>query len=108
MSNIIRGSENSHNQFSQSLTLFTVKSCAHTITWDTSALDSESEKSVQDALHNLMKHRTTFMIAHRLSTIAHAHSIIVLDKGEIVEVGTHEKLISTSGLYKKYYEMQMR
>jgi subfamily B ATP-binding cassette protein MsbA len=74
----------------------------------TSALDSESEKSVQDALHNLMKHRTTFMIAHRLSTIAHAHSIIVLDKGEIVEVGTHEKLISSSGLYKKYYEMQMR
>ena len=74
----------------------------------TSALDSESEKSVQDALHNLMKDRTTFMIAHRLSTIAHAHSIIVLDKGEIVEVGTHEKLLSRSGLYKKYYEMQMR
>jgi subfamily B ATP-binding cassette protein MsbA len=74
----------------------------------TSALDSESEKSVQNALHNLMKHRTTFMIAHRLSTISHAHSIIVLDKGEIVEVGTHEKLISSSGLYKKYYEMQMR
>lgn len=74
----------------------------------TSALDSESEKSVQNALHNLMKHRTTFMIAHRLSTISHAHSIIVLNKGEIVEVGTHEKLISSSGLYKKYYEMQMR
>jgi len=74
----------------------------------TSALDSESEKSVQNALHNLMKHRTTFMIAHRLSTIAHADSIIVLDKGEVVEVGTHEKLISSSGLYKKYYEMQMR
>lgn len=74
----------------------------------TSALDSESEKSVQSALHNLMRHRTTLVIAHRLSTITSAHSIIVLDKGEIVEVGTHEKLLSSSGLYKKYYEMQMR
>jgi subfamily B ATP-binding cassette protein MsbA len=74
----------------------------------TSALDSDSEKSVQDALHNLMKYRTIFMIAHRLSTITHAHSIIVLDRGEIVEVGTHEKLLSSSGLYKKYYEMQIR
>ena len=74
----------------------------------TSALDSESEKSVQDALHNLMRHRTTLVIAHRLSTITSAHLIIVLDKGEIVEVGTHEKLLSSSGLYKKYYEMQIR
>ena len=74
----------------------------------TSALDSESEKSVQDALHNLMRHRTTLVIAHRLSTITSAHSIIVLDRGEIVEVGTHEKLLSSSGLYKKYYEMQIR
>ncbi|MBT7272475.1 MAG: ATP-binding cassette domain-containing protein, partial [Nitrospina sp.] len=74
----------------------------------TSALDTESEKYVQDALHNLMKHRTTFVIAHRLSTIKHADSIIVLDRGEIVEFGTHEKLISSSLLYKKYYEMQIR
>jgi len=74
----------------------------------TSALDSESEKSVQDALHNLMKHRTTLVIAHRLSTIASAHSIVVLDKGQIVEVGTHEQLLSASGLYKKFYEMQVR
>jgi ATP-binding cassette, subfamily B, bacterial MsbA len=74
----------------------------------TSALDSESEKFVQDALHNLMMNRTTFVIAHRLSTITSAHSIIVLDKGEIVQVGTHEKLLSNSGLYKKYYEMQIR
>jgi len=74
----------------------------------TSALDSESEKSVQDALHNLMKHRTTLVIAHRLSTIASAHSIVVLDKGQIVETGTHEKLLSASGLYKKFYEMQVR
>ncbi len=74
----------------------------------TSALDSESEKSVQDALHNLMMNRTTFVIAHRLSTITSAHSIIVLDNGKIVQVGTHEKLLSDSGLYKKYYEMQIR
>ena len=72
----------------------------------TSALDSESEKSVQDALNNLMEDRTTFMIAHRLSTIKNADSIIVLDKGEIVEVGTHEKLLSNCGLYQKYYQMQ--
>ena len=73
----------------------------------TSSLDSESEKLVQDALHNLMIHRTTFVIAHRLSTIKSAHSIIVLDKGKIVESGTHEQLLTKSGLYKKYYEMQM-
>jgi ATP-binding cassette, subfamily B, bacterial MsbA len=74
----------------------------------TSSLDSESEKSVQDALYNLMKNRTTFVIAHRLSTVTSAHSIIVLDNGEIAQVGTHEKLLSSPGLYKKYYELQIR
>jgi len=73
----------------------------------TSALDSESEKLVQNALHNLMEHRTTFVIAHRLSTIKHAHSIIVLDKGEIIELGTHEQLLANCGLYQKYYKMQV-
>jgi len=73
----------------------------------TSALDSESEKLVQDALHNLMEHRTTFVIAHRLSTIKHAHSIIVLDKGEILESGTHDQLLANCGLYQKYYKMQV-
>ena len=72
----------------------------------TSALDSESERLVQDALHNLMEHRTSFVIAHRLSTIKHANRIIVLDKGQIVESGTHESLLANSGLYQKYYEMQ--
>ena len=72
----------------------------------TSALDSESEKLVQDALHNLMKDRTSFVIAHRLSTIKHADRIIVMDKGHIVESGTHDSLLKNSGLYQKYYEMQ--
>ena len=72
----------------------------------TSALDSKSERLVQDALHNLMEHRTSFVIAHRLSTIKHANRIIVLDKGQIVESGTHESLLANSGLYRKYYEMQ--
>ena len=72
----------------------------------TSALDSESEKLVQEALHNLMEHRTSFVIAHRLSTIKHANRILVMDKGQIVESGTHESLLASSGLYQKYYEMQ--
>ena len=72
----------------------------------TSALDSESEKLVQNALHKLMEHRTSFVIAHRLSTIKNASRIIVLDKGKIVESGTHGSLIRSSGLYQKYYEMQ--
>ena len=72
----------------------------------TSSLDSASEKIVQDALHNLMEHRTTFVIAHRLSTVKNANRIIVLDKGEIVETGTHETLLVDSKLYRKYYEMQ--
>ena len=72
----------------------------------TSALDSESEKLVQNALHKLMEYRTSFVIAHRLSTIKHASRIIVLDNGKIVESGTHESLLRSSGLYQKYYEMQ--
>lgn len=72
----------------------------------TSSLDSESEKLVQDALNALMQNRTTFIIAHRLSTIKNADRIIVLDKGKIVEEGSHDELISNEGVYKKYYEMQ--
>ena len=72
----------------------------------TSALDSESEKLVQDALHNLMEHRTSFVIAHRLSTIKHANRILVMDDGKIVESGTHQSLLASSGLYQKYYNMQ--
>lgn len=73
----------------------------------TSALDSESERLVQDALNNLMKSRTSVVIAHRLTTIQHAHEIIVLQKGEIAERGTHAELLSKGGAYKKLYDMQV-
>lgn len=75
----------------------------------TSALDNESEILVQEAIERLMKNRTTFVIAHRLSTIRNATSIIVLDKGRIIQQGTHEQLIlQEKGLYKKLYDMQFR
>jgi subfamily B ATP-binding cassette protein MsbA len=61
---------------------------------------------VQRALENLMKNRTTFVIAHRLSTIKKADRIIVLDKGRILQSGTHHELYESGGLYKKLYELQ--
>ncbi len=72
----------------------------------TSSLDTESERLVQDAINNLMQNRTSIVIAHRLSTIRHADEIIVLQKGVIVERGTHESLISENGFYKRLVEMQ--
>ena len=72
----------------------------------TSALDTESERLVQEALFNLMKQRTTLVIAHRLSTIIHADEIIVMQKGEIVERGTHNELLASAGYYRKLYELQ--
>lgn len=72
----------------------------------TSSLDTESEIMVQKALENLMENRTTFVIAHRLSTIRRATRIVVLEKGKIVESGTHEELIRAGGIYKRLYELQ--
>ncbi len=72
----------------------------------TSSLDTQSERHIQDALNHLMKDRTTLVIAHRLSTVEGADRIIVLDKGSIVESGTHRELIEHDGLYANLYRMQ--
>lgn len=72
----------------------------------TSALDTESERLVQDALEKMMLHRTSIVIAHRLSTIQKANSIVVLQKGKIVEQGTHKELLAKNGVYRKLVEMQ--
>lgn len=72
----------------------------------TSSLDSESERIVQLALSNLMKNRTTLVIAHRLSTIQNADRIAVLDRGHLVETGSHEELLRRGGLYKRLHAMQ--
>jgi subfamily B ATP-binding cassette protein MsbA len=72
----------------------------------TSALDTESEKLVQDALNRLMENRTSIVIAHRLSTIQNADIIAVIDKGRVIEIGTHAELVKQKGLYNRLIEMQ--
>ena len=72
----------------------------------TSALDTESEKKVQKAIVALMKDRTTLVIAHRLSTVQNADKIIVIDRGKVIETGTHQKLYDQNGVYRKLYDIQ--
>ena len=74
----------------------------------TSALDTESEYQVQQALHELMKNRTTIIIAHRLSTILHADNIAVMDQGQLVATGTHEELMRSCELYQRLASLQFR
>lgn len=72
----------------------------------TSALDAESERLVQRALANLVKDRTTIVIAHRLSTVRRANQIVVLERGRIIETGTHTQLLARGGVYQRLYELQ--
>jgi len=72
----------------------------------TSALDTESERLVQEAVDRLLQGRTVFVIAHRLSTITHADQIVFLDRGEIVERGSHADLLSKRGAYSRLYTLQ--
>jgi len=73
----------------------------------TSSVDTQTEKLIQAALDNLMEGRTTFVIAHRLSTVRRADMILVLDKGRIVERGTHDELLNVGGLYKEIHDLQL-
>jgi subfamily B ATP-binding cassette protein MsbA len=74
----------------------------------TSALDTESERLVQEAVERLLEGRTVFVIAHRLSTVAHANLILVLDRGRVVERGTHDELLGRHGMYHRLHSLQFR
>ncbi|MEQ8376802.1 MAG: ABC transporter ATP-binding protein, partial [Roseibium aggregatum] len=74
----------------------------------TSALDAESEAKIQSALETLMEGRTTLVIAHRLSTVRHAHKILVLDRGRVLESGTHDELFEHDGIYRRLCELQFQ
>ena len=74
----------------------------------TSSVDTETEANIREALSKLMNNRTTFIIAHRIQSVMNADLILVLDKGEIVQRGTHEELVSQPGIYQQIYDLQAR
>jgi ATP-binding cassette subfamily B protein len=74
----------------------------------TSSVDTETEKEIQKALDNLVKGRTTIAIAHRLSTLRRADRLVVLERGEVVEIGSHDELMAQQGAYRRLYEAQAR
>jgi ABC-type multidrug transport system fused ATPase/permease subunit len=74
----------------------------------TSSVDTETEHKIHQAMKEVVKGRTTFVIAHRLSTLKEADLILVMDKGEIVQRGSHERLVSRPGPYQSIYELQFR
>jgi ATP-binding cassette subfamily B protein len=74
----------------------------------TSSVDLETEEEIRDALDRLMKQRTTFIIAHRIQSVMNADLILVLDKGRIVQRGTHEELSAQPGIYRQIFDIQMR
>jgi len=74
----------------------------------TSAVDTETEKEIQRALENLVKGRTTIAIAHRLSTLRKADRLVVMDRGQIVEIGNHDELMEARGAYWRLYQAQLR
>ncbi|MEL0009587.1 MAG: ABC transporter ATP-binding protein, partial [Flammeovirgaceae bacterium] len=74
----------------------------------TSSIDSESETMIQKAISEILKNRTSIVVAHRLSTIKEVDKIVVIDSGEIKEIGNHKDLLQRNGFYKKLYEMQYK
>jgi ATP-binding cassette subfamily B protein len=74
----------------------------------TSSVDTETEANIREALNTLMSNRTTFIIAHRIQSVMNADLILVLDKGEIVQRGTHDTLVNTPGIYQQIYDLQAR
>jgi ATP-binding cassette subfamily B protein len=74
----------------------------------TSSVDLETEAEIREALYGLMEDRTTFIIAHRIQSVMHADLIVVLDEGEIVQIGTHDELVKQDGFYRQIYEIQTR
>jgi ABC-type multidrug transport system fused ATPase/permease subunit len=72
----------------------------------TSSLDSESEKLIHEAIHELMKEKTVIVIAHRLSTIMEMDRIVVIEEGKIADIGKHDELLGRAGTYKKLWDIQ--